>query len=165
MHNHPLKRIKKIAAPHVFPNIPKHLQTSLAPTKQPQSKEIPILQKQGHVMVFNLVSFVSSTTCRPINYRSSCYCGKISRGVAFAIFRGETWSRRWLVGGIAKQRHACTKSIFDSNHLWTSLCCSTPKEWNGQGIATICPLLEFQQWWLLVSSMFSTFEWAVVFDV
>ena len=42
-----------------------------------------INHKQGHVLVFNLVSCVSSTAFRPANYRSLCHPGKIRRRGAF----------------------------------------------------------------------------------
>ena len=81
---------------------------------------------------------MSLTAFRPVNtWLVSTWWNQPSRHGSFSLTSicwGETSSRWWLVGGIAKQRHARTESIFDSNHLWASLCCSEPMEWN---IATI----------------------------
>ena len=43
----------------------------------------PVSEKQGQVLVFNLVLFVSSTAFPPVNYRTLCHPGKISGHGAF----------------------------------------------------------------------------------
>ena len=48
--------------------------------------------KQGHVLVSNLVSFVSSTALRPVNYRSLCRA-------AFRFHSFEFAEGRLQVGG------------------------------------------------------------------
>ena len=101
---------------------------------------------------------MSSTAFRPVFYMICVHLVKSAFPACFVFthFNLPSWDFKSVVTGRwyrQIKRHACTESIFVSNHLWTSLCSSEPMEWNGPGIATIYGLFEFQQLWLMLSML------------